>query len=43
LAIFCGYEYAVKDPAVSEATIRRFRNGIGESDYEEIMKELVRI
>ena len=33
----------MKDPALSEATIRRFRNGIGESGYEEIMKELVRI
>ena len=27
---FCGYEYLIKDPAVSEATIRRFRNMIGE-------------
>ena len=40
---FCGYEYAIKNPEISEATIRRFRNVIGESGYHEIMKELVQI
>jgi IS5 family transposase len=40
---FCGYEYAIKEPEVSEATIRRFRNIISEQDYQEIMKELVRV
>lgn len=40
---FCGYEYIVKDPEVSEASIRRFRNLIGENGYNEIMKELLRI
>ena len=40
---FCGYEYLIKDPAVSEATIRRFRNMIGEDGYNEIMKELLRV
>ncbi len=40
---FCGYEYIIKDPEVSEASIRRFRNLIGESGYNEIMKELLRI
>ena len=40
---FCGYEYLIKDPAVSEATIRRFRNIIGEDGYNEIMKELLRV
>jgi transposase, IS5 family len=40
---FCGYEYIVKDPEMSEASIRRFRNLIGENGYNEIMKELLRI
>ena len=40
---FCGYEYFAKDPEVSEATIRRFRNLIGENGYYETMKELLRI
>ncbi len=40
---FCGYEYLVKDPEMSEASIRRFRNVIGENGYNEIMKELLRI
>ena len=40
---FCGYEYSIKEPEISEATIRRFRGLIGESGYNEIMKELVRI
>lgn len=40
---FCGYEYLVKDPEMSEASIRRFRNLIGENGYNEIMKELLRI
>ena len=40
---FCGYEYFSKDPLVSEATIRRFRNLLGEAGYNEIMKELLRV
>lgn len=40
---FCGYEYLVKDPEISEATIRRFRNLIGENGYSAIIKELLRI
>ena len=40
---FCGYEYIVKAPEMSEATIRRFRNLIGENGYNEIMQELLRI
>jgi IS5 family transposase len=40
---FCGYEYLKKDPIVSEATIRRFRNLLGETGYNEIMKELLRV
>lgn len=38
---FCGFEYFVKDPEVSEATIRRFRTIIGENGYNEIMRELL--
>ena len=40
---FCGYEYFEKNCDVSEATIRRFRNLIGEGGLEEIMKELLRV
>lgn len=40
---FCGYEYFSKDPLVSEATIRRFRNILGETGYNELMKELLRV
>ena len=40
---FCGYEYLVKDPEISEATIRRFRNLIGENGYSAIIKELLRV
>lgn len=40
---FCGYEYLQQDIDVSEATIRRFRSALGESGYNEILKELLRI
>jgi len=40
---FCGYEYLQHDLDVSEATIRRFRNTLGEVGYNEILKELLRI
>ena len=40
---FCGYEYLQKDINISEATIRRFRNILGEEGYNEILKELLRI
>jgi len=40
---FCGYEYFEKNCEISEATIRRFRNLIGERGLEEIMKELLRV
>ena len=32
-----------QDIDVSEATIRRFRNALGEEGYNEILKELLRI
>ena len=34
---FCRYEYLQKDLEVSEATIRRFRNALGEEGYNEIL------
>ena len=40
---FCGYEYLQANLDVSEATIRRFRNTLGEDGYNEILKELLRI
>lgn len=40
---FCGYEYFQQDIQMSEATIRRFRNTLGEDGYNEILKELLRI
>ena len=40
---FCGYEYLQANLDVSEATIRRFRNALGEDGYNEILKELLRI
>ncbi|RZI47627.1 transposase [Rickettsiales endosymbiont of Peranema trichophorum] len=40
---FCGFEYVRQDVDVSEATIRRFRGILGEGDYNEILKELLRI
>jgi transposase, IS5 family len=40
---FCGYEYIERAAVVSESSIRRFRNAIGESGYNAIMKELLRI
>ena len=35
---FCGYEYMQQDIDVSETTIRRFRNALGEEGYNEILK-----
>ena len=40
---FCGFEYVQQDIDISEATIRRFRNILGEGGYNEILKELLRI
>lgn len=40
---FCGYEYLQKELRISEATIRRFRNSLGEEGYKEILKELLRV
>lgn len=40
---FCGYEYLQKEVDVSEATIRRFRNILGEEGYNEILKELMEV
>ena len=40
---FCGYQYLQTNLDVSEATIRRFRNDLGEDGYNEILKELLRI
>lgn len=40
---FCGYEYFQASIEVSETTIRRFRNVLGEAGYNEILKELLRI
>ena len=40
---FCGYEYIKQDIDVSEVTIRRFRNDLGEEECNEILKELLRL
>ena len=40
---FCGWEYLEKDIGVSEASIRRFRNTLGEAGHNEILKELIRV
>lgn len=40
---FCGYDYLQNNLKISEATIRRFRNILGELGYQEILKELLRI
>ena len=43
LAIFCGYEYGGNASIVSESSIRRFRNDLGEKGYELILKELASV
>ncbi len=40
---FCGWEYIEKDIAISETSIRRFRNILGEAGYNEILAELIRV
>ncbi|WP_342271494.1 transposase [Candidatus Tisiphia endosymbiont of Parasteatoda lunata] len=40
---FCGWEYIETDIAMSETSIRRFRNLLGESGYNEILAELIRV
>ena len=40
---FCGYEYGGNASIVSESSIRRFRNDLGESGYELILKELASV
>ena len=37
---FCGYEYFQRESMVSEATIRRFRNILGEEGHLLILEEL---
>lgn len=40
---FCGYEYPQIDPSVSETTIRRFRNLLGEEGLTVILSEMVKV
>lgn len=40
---FCGWEYLETNVAMSETSIRRFRNVLGEAGYNEILAELVRV
>lgn len=40
---FCGYEYLEKNIEISESSIRRFRNLLGEEGLNEILKELIRV
>ena len=40
---FCGFEYLVNESAVSETSIRRFRQEIGEAGMNIIMKHLVQV
>ena len=40
---FCGYEYSGDASIVSESSIRRFRNDLGEAGYELILKELASV
>ena len=40
---FCGYEYTEQNIGISESTIIRFRNSLGEEGYNIILKELVNV
>jgi len=40
---FCGYEYGGNASIVSESSIRRFRNELGEAGHELILKELTSV
>jgi IS5 family transposase len=40
---FCGYEYIDTKIAISESSIRRFRNLLGEEGINEVLKELLRL
>lgn len=40
---FCGYEYMEPEINISESTIRRFRNMLGEAGYSLILQELIRV
>lgn len=40
---FCGYEYGGNASLVSESSIRRFRNDLGEAGHELILKELAKV
>ncbi|WP_342270906.1 hypothetical protein [Candidatus Tisiphia endosymbiont of Parasteatoda lunata] len=39
----CDKTYIETDIAMSETSIRRFRNLLGESGYNEILAELIRV
>ena len=40
---FCGYEYGVGEIGVSESSLRRFRQSLGEVGYRLILKELAAV
>lgn len=40
---FCGYEQIESNIKISESSIRRFRNLLGEDGLNEILKELIRV
>ena len=40
---FCGYNYADHDIKISEASIRRFRNMLGDEGYNMILQELAKV
>lgn len=40
---FCGYEYIEKNVNVSESSIRRFRQFLGEEGLNEILKEVIKV
>ncbi|MEI7669922.1 MAG: IS5 family transposase [Pseudomonadota bacterium] len=40
---FCGYNYAEHDITISESSIRRFRNILGDEGYNMILQELAKV
>jgi IS5 family transposase len=40
---FCGYNYSDHDIKISEASIRRFRNILGDEGYNMILQELAKV
>src|SRR6056297_1299846 len=40
---FCGYEYLEQEVSISESSIRRFRQALGEEGLNAILREIIKV